>query len=322
MSNQRIPVTELPGRLLLDFSSDCNLKCPMCVVHGSTDDPRVAAVIKKSMRIEHSKQILDEVVGKTHTIGPGLWSEPLMGKDILLHLRSIKHRGMAVSMNTNALLLNKKMAQDLVEIGVDSITVSIDSTTPETLNKIRGITNLDKIERHVLDLLAIRGEQSAPRIGVSFTKQPANLHEEQDFIAKWTPVVDFVRIGEIFENGKFPNISLAHKPRTPCAELYKTMTVHTNGDVSVCCLDGFKEMIVGNVVESSVKAVWHGEKLTEIRQHHEDGNWDAVPFCKNCDRWASDDFEEWQEHDLLIRKSAEFTFYNRLDKLKNWKGSR
>lgn len=318
MSNQRIPVTELPERLLLDFSSDCNLKCPMCVVHGTTDDPRVAAVIKKSMKIEHAKQILDEVAGKTHTIGPGLWSEPLMGKDILLHLRSVKQRGMAVSMNTNALLLNKKMAQELVEIGVDSITVSIDSTTPETLNKIRGITNLDKIERHVLDLLVMRGEQPAPRIGVSFTKQPANLHEEQEFIAKWTQVVDFVRIGEVFENGKFPAIDLSDKPRVPCGELYRTMAVHTNGDVSICCLDGFKEMIVGNVVETSVKDVWNGDKLNHIRALHEAGKYDEVPFCKNCDRWASNEYSEQQQGELLIRKSPEYTFYNRLDKLESW----
>lgn len=318
MTKYRLPVTPLPERVLLDLSSDCNLKCPMCVVHGDTNDPKVNEIIKKNMKVLDAKKILDEIEGNTQTIGPGLWSEPLIGKDILMHLRSIKLRGFKVSLNTNALLLNRKMASNLIDIGVDSITISIDSTTNDTLELIRGVRKLEKIEKHITQLLEIRGSKAIPRIGVSFTKQPENIHEEQEFIDKWTSIVDFVRVGEIFENGKFPNINIDHKSRIPCAELYNTMTIHTNGDVSICCLDGFKDVIVGNAVEEGVKNVWNGEKLNKIRQHHELGQWDKVPFCKNCDRWASSSYKDKSEGNLLIRSSAEFTFYNRIDRLESW----
>ena len=319
MSTNKPKLTEYPKRVLMDLSSDCNLKCPMCVVHGDTDNPKVNAIIKKQMKATDAKQILDEIVGHTTTIGPGLWSEPLMGRDIMMHLRSMKRRGFTLSMNTNALLLNKKTATNLVEIGVDSITISIDSTTNETLSKIRGVEKLEKIQDHVLQLLAIRGDSAVPRIGVSFTKQPENQHEEQEFIEKWTEIADFVRVGEIFENGKFPNIKINPEDRIPCAELYETMTIHTNGDVSICCLDGFKDVVVGNAVEEGVQNVWQGDKLNEIRKHHENGDWSKVPFCENCDRWASNSFTERQEGNLLIRQSAEFTFYNRIDRLNTWK---
>lgn len=319
MSKYKLPLKPYPSRVLMDLSSDCNLKCPMCVVHGNTDDPKVLEIIKKNMKVTDAKQILDEIEGHTETIGPGLWSEPLMGRDILMHLNSMKRRGFKISMNSNGLLLNKKMAANLVEIDVDSITVSVDSTTNETLSKIRGVEKLEKIEQHVKQLLAIRGDAPSPRIGVSFTKQAENLHEEAKFIEKWTQIVDFVRIGEVFEEGKFPNIEIDQSKRIPCAELYETMTIHTNGDVSICCLDGFKDLVVGNAVQEGVKNVWHGDKLNEIRKHHENGEWDKVPFCKNCDRWASSQYEERTEGNLLIRKSAEFTFYNRLDRLNTWK---
>ncbi|WP_394191944.1 radical SAM/SPASM domain-containing protein [Pseudoalteromonas atlantica] len=322
MSTYKLPLEPYPSRVLMDLSSDCNLKCPMCVVHGSTDDPKVNAIIKKHMKVADAKQILDEIEGHTKTIGPGLWSEPLMGRDILMHLRSMKRRGFTISMNSNGLLMNKKMALSLVEFDVDSITVSVDATTNDTLSKIRGVEKLEKIEAHVKQLLELRGNNKSPRIGVSFTKQPENVHEVQNFIDKWVEITDFVRIGEIFEDGKFPHIDINHEHRKPCAELYETMSIHTNGDVSICCLDGFKDVVVGNVVETSVKEVWQGKALTKIRKHHENSEWDKVPFCKNCDRWASNIFEEKQEGNMLIRTSAEFTFYNRLDRLNSWKKCR
>lgn len=319
MSIFKLPLEPYPNRVLMDLSSDCNLKCPMCVVHGSTDDPKVNEIIKKNMKVIDAKKILDEIEGHTDFIGPGLWSEPLMGRDILMHLLSMKRRGFKISMNSNGLLLNKKMANSLVEIDVDSITVSIDASTNETLSKIRGVEKLEKIEAHVQQLIHIRGEKTSPRIGVSFTKQPENEHEVDEFVEKWVKITDFVRVGEIFVEGKFPHMNINHHQRKPCAELYETMTIHTNGDVSICCLDGFKDVIVGNAVETSVKDVWQGEPLNKIRQHHENEEWDKVPFCKNCDRWASSQFKERQEGNLLIRTSAEFTFYNRLDKLNSWK---
>src|ERR1035438_3144643 len=67
-----------------------------------------------------------------------------------------------------------------------------------------------------------------------------------------------------------------------------------------------------------VKGVWHGPKLTAMRRLHEQGQWDKIPLCKNCDRWASYQFTEEVRDGLLIRRSPEYTYYNRIDRLQNW----
>jgi radical SAM protein with 4Fe4S-binding SPASM domain len=314
----KIEVAPLPPRILMDLKSDCNLKCPMCVVHGDTENPQVQDIIGKNMSKDVVKKILHEVSSVQPSVGPSLWSEPLLNKDLLTHLKSMKSHGMNVSINTNGLALTESMARSLVEIGINSITVSIDAITPETLLKVRGIDKLVRIEQNILKLLSIRGGKSLPRIGVSFTKQSTNLHEHDRFIQKWTEIVDFVRTGELFADTKFPGIRIDRTQRKPCPELYNTMAIHTNGDVSICCLDGFKDMIVGNVATNTVQKVWQGETMQKIRRNHENGDWDQVPFCKNCDRWASSDYQEKTEGKLLIRKSTEYTFYNRLDRLENW----
>ncbi|QTH71043.1 radical SAM/SPASM domain-containing protein [Pseudoalteromonas xiamenensis] len=319
MSNNRIQVTELPPRILLDLYTDCNLKCPMCVVHGDPDSPQLKGMLKKSMTLANAKKILDEAMAAKPAIGPTLWSEPLMSKDILIHLKSMKMRDMNISMNTNGLLMNKKMAQAMIDIGVDSITFSVDAMTPEVLEKVRGISNLEKIKNNIFQLMALRGEKSFPRIGVSFTKQPANQHQEQAFVEYWVKEVEFVRIGQLFENGAFPDIHVDKSKRKPCPELYSTMAIHTDGDVSICCLDGFKDHIVGNVLQDGVAGVWNGAELNKIRSYHEQGQWDKVPFCQSCDRWSSSDYVEEIKDGLLIRKSNEYTFYNDLEKMENWR---
>jgi radical SAM protein with 4Fe4S-binding SPASM domain len=248
---------------------------------------------------------------------PSLWSEPLLAKNFKDFARQVKDRGMALSLNTNGLIVREPLAAFFVEIGIDAVCFSIDATTPETLRKIRGIDKLDKIAEAVLMSLRARGDAPHPRIGVSFTVQPNNAQEEQAFIDHWVKIVDFVRVGQVYENGQFAGVE-TDTPRKACGALYNTMAIHANGNVSYCCLDGFAETSVGNVFEEGVRGVWHGAKMSEVRHWHETGQWDRVPFCANCDRWASYDFEETVKDGILIRQSPEYTYYNRIDRLANW----
>lgn len=313
-------VPELPPRVLMDLRTDCNLKCPMCIVHGGTDDPRLKAFLRRNTDFEKVRKALDELQEAKPLMMPSLWSEPTLAKSFMDYVKAVKERGMTLSMFTNGLTVRKKMAQFFVDVGLDSITFSIDATTPETLKKVRGIDKLDKLHKAVDLMLSVRGENTVPRVGVAFTTQDCNRHEEEEFVKYWGQRVDFVRVGELFIDGSFPAIQ-HQTERTPCPALYNTMAVHVDGNVSYCCLDGFGETSVGNIFEEGVRAVWNGEKLNAVRHYHETGQWDKVPFCKGCDRWGSWEFEEWIEDGFLIRKSPEYVYYNRIDSLENWQGS-
>lgn len=312
-----LPVRELPSRVLMDLRTDCNLKCPMCIVHGGTDDPRLQSYLRRDFPLDEAKKVFDEVMFAQPMVQPSLWTEPTLSRDFKAYISAMKERGIPVTMNTNGLTLREELAEFLVEIEFDSISISIDAVTPETLKKVRGIDKLEKIHRGVETMLRVRGEKKKPRVGVSFTSQPTNEHEREAFIEAWAHRVDFVRIGELFVDGKFPNMR-PEGPRKPCPSLYSTMAIHVNGNAAICCLDGFGETNMGNVFESSVKEVWHGEEFTKVRHYHETGQWDKVPFCKHCDRWSSYVFEEEVKDGYLIRRSPEYTYYNRMDRMDNW----
>ena len=314
-----VPVPEFPGRVLMDLATKCNLRCPMCPVWGSEDNNAIESVVGV-MNLEASRRLLDEIMTAKPLIQPNMYGEPLLAPDLREQIKDMKSRGMAMAMNTNGLTLNEDLARYFVEQKVDSVMFSIDAVSRPTLRKIRGIDKVEKIETAVFRLLKMRGEADFPRVGVSFTIQDDNRHEVDDFVARWVGVVDVVRMGIIFVNGTFPDMVTPPK-RLPCPAVYNTLPVHNDGSVTVCCLDGFKTTNMGNVFKDGVQAVWQGEEFAKVRYYHETGQWDKVPFCRPCNGWAQYEFEEEVRDGLLIRKSPQYTYYNKIARLKNWQGN-
>jgi len=313
-----MPVPEKPPRVLLDLATKCNLRCPMCPVWGSEDNNAIDSVVG-TMDLEASRRLLDELMAAKPLIQPNMYGEPLLAPKLRERIIDMKARGMSIAMNTNGLTLKEDLARFFVEQQVDSVMFSIDSVTKETLMKIRGIDKLAKIESAVFRMLKARGDAEKPRIGVSFTIQEANRHEVDTFVERWVGIVDVVRMGIIFENGTFPDME-APKERLPCPAIYNTLAVHNDGGVTVCCLDGFKQTNVGNVFKQGLEAVWQGEEFAKVRYFHETGQWDKVPFCKGCNGWAQYEFEEEVRDGLLIRRSPQYTYYNKIQRLKSWQG--
>ncbi len=312
------PVPDLPPRLLLDLATKCNLRCPMCPVWGTGDEDAIDSV-KGVMDLESSRRLLDEFMAAKPLIQPNMYGEPLLAPKLRERIADMKSRGISIAMNTNGLTLRDDLARYFVEQEVDSVMISIDAVSPETLRKIRGIDKLAKIEAAVFRLLRARGEADKPRVGVSFTIQDDNRHEVDDFVKRWVGVVDVVRMGLVFKDGTFPGMNTP-SVRRPCPAIYNTMPVHNDGTVTVCCLDGFKQTNLGNVFKEGAAAVWQGEQFAKVRYYHETAQWDKVPFCTGCNGWAQHEFEEEVRDDLLIRRSPEFTYYNTIGRLHNWKG--
>lgn len=310
------PVPESPPRVLIDFALKCNLRCGMCPVWGSDDEESIES-IKGLMSLENARRLIDEISVQKPLVHPCLYGEPLLAPNLKDHIIQIKSAGMTFALNTNGLSLTEGMAEFFVEQEIDSVMFSLDSVTPDTLKKVRGIRSLARIEKAVMLMLKIRGDKIKPRIGVSFTIQDANRHEVDAFVKRWVGVVDVVRTGRIFEDGKFQGLD-APKERMACPVLYKTMPIHNDGTVTVCCLDGMRTTNMGNVFETSVKEVWKGEEFTKMRYLHETAQWDEIPFCNSCNGWAQYEFKEEVRDGLLIRSSPEFTYYNKISRIDNW----
>ena len=144
------------------------------------------------------------------------------------------------------------------------------------------------------------------------------------FLKYWIKEVDAVRINEAYDDCK--KISTSPKggvKREPCREIYDSMSIDFNGDVRMCCLDAYRETNLGNVFKDGVLNVWNNAKFKRLRCSHEDSSIPIDKFCDGCEQWAGFNIiEEYEKKGILIRKTKFSSYYNRLDRLSNWKNSR
>lgn len=136
----------LPNSITLFLTYRCNLKCYMCPQVIQDDDNKVKRITEvndsyskdKEMSYDEIRKIVDEVAKlrpKFYITG----GETLLHSNAIESIRYIKSKNMAVSFQTNGVLLNKH-ASDIVSSGVDKLIVSIDG--PEAVhNSIRGVPN-------------------------------------------------------------------------------------------------------------------------------------------------------------------------------------
>lgn len=289
----------------------CNLKCPMCYVHGHNKEQRI---VVGQMPIDKACKLFDEISIVNPTINPTLWAETFLVKEFETYVQSMKSRGFKIVINTNGLLLTDKLAEFLVHSDIDGTFISIDAVSEDVFFKVRGIRELDHIKAAVFRLLDARGDKRHPRIGVSFVINSHNREEVDEFIEYWLQYVDVVRVNDEYTQN-CPDSSKISEKRIPCSMLYETMAIMHNGDVPICCLDSACNYLMGNVFVSGVKGVWNGDRFKQVRKYHEMGMYDKLDICKNCNVWSIAITEEIITDELMIRKSPLSTFYNRLDRM-------
>jgi radical SAM protein with 4Fe4S-binding SPASM domain len=311
-------VPDFPKRVLIGIQDGyCNLNCPVCHVHGNGAKAEIER-LKGQMSYDDACRVFSEFSGTGSFIHPALWSEPLLMRDFCRYIQAMKHAGLHIFINTNGLLLDRSVAEFLIDIEIHSLFVSIDAATETTLRKTRGIGDLERIQRAVFQMLKLRGDSSSPRIGVSFTESHANSHEKPDFLSFWIEHVDVVRVNALYEtDNRIENADIPAE-RVPCGALYDTMAINHRGDVQICCLDSFNQTHMGNVLRDGVKAVWHGEQLQGVRALHEAHQYDKIPLCRKCDVWANYSIDESESQGILVRRSPVMTYYNRVDRMYSW----
>lgn len=306
-------VKHLPPKIAFGFSEGtCNLACPKCPAHGArkrTDNP-----YRGAMPLNLAERLLDELGGSGTIVHPYAYYEPFVHTEIWDYIRAATKRGLPVHLNTNGLLVTADVARRLVDAGVESIFVSIDATTADTLRKVRGAADIERVSNAVSLLLDARGARNRPRIGVSFTVEEANRPEQDAFVRRWIPHVDVVRVAQLYALNR-PDAG-PKQVRVPCPVLYDTLLVHFNGDAAICCLDASGRSFAGNVLDHGVQRVWSGSALSHVRGKHEAADYDQVPLCANCADWPRYGYSEGRIADgLLVRSSPLLTYYNRLDRL-------
>jgi MoaA/NifB/PqqE/SkfB family radical SAM enzyme len=174
MTTPASPLPPPPKMLQVEVTGACNLRCPMCLVRYRPPLARSAA----SMSLERFGQLLDEIPGLTDVTLQGL-GEPLLAPDIVGMVRLAASRGITVGFNTNATLLTRARAEELVDAGVGWLCISLDGAHAETYEAIRDGARFARVAANVRTLVEVvaRAGRGTPDLSLVFVAMRRNLAE-------------------------------------------------------------------------------------------------------------------------------------------------
>ena len=160
----KLSTPKCPPIIRWELHNQCNLSCPHCRHHAldkrRSDEYPEYYRTKKEFTVSEIDNLIREVAEYSPSFTLNVANEPTIGETFKHACRRIKEYNLSGTFNTNGLKLTKEIAEFLVDIEWDSVTVSVDATTPESLMKARGIPFLDQVHSAVFNLLEARETRS------------------------------------------------------------------------------------------------------------------------------------------------------------------
>lgn len=156
----------------IELTTRCPLQCKMCIREG-VRDWRPA-----DMPIEHFKRLAPYFRDVENVVLEG-WGEPLLYKDLIEAIRTVKAAGPHAGFITSGWGLNDDYIADLVDAGLDFIGLSLAGATATTHNAIRVNSELSDILRSIEQFNRVKADRKleTPRLHIVFLLLKDNLAE-------------------------------------------------------------------------------------------------------------------------------------------------
>ena len=284
---------DYPLTVVLELINRCNLECVMCY-QGFRNDTKQHTIKDKML-----DKIFDDFKENKLSALMLSASEPLLYKGIKKVLDRTKDAEiMDVFLFTNGALLTEERSKMILDSSVTRLFVSIDAATQESYDKVRVPVSkrllkenrLEYLENNIKQFVKMRNNlnRKTPVVRVSFCSLKENAHEIELFKKKWVNIVDSVEIQkeqsiDVYEklesiNGnKFKEKNLK---TYNCNKPWGDMAIYSDGSVGPCCNLVGRKAPIGNVNKNTIKEIWNGEKMNEIRDGFRKNS--PIKVCKAC----------------------------------------
>ena len=161
----------------MDTTNRCNLRCSMCNLQLSDEDPSRRW---HEMPVELFERVARQVFPRARVVGLSCGAEPFMNPDFPLYLRRLWQSDVpAREVVTNGTLFSSAIIEALLDTPPTSLFVSIDGADPSTHAEIRGGADLGETLSWLDMLVRQRDKKLAkfPIVRFSVTLQRRNIHE-------------------------------------------------------------------------------------------------------------------------------------------------
>jgi len=282
---------EFPTRITLELTNRCNLNCVMCPRRYMTAP---LGFMERSL----FTRLIDQIsVHAETTLVPFFRGESLLHPQFhALMTYARKRLPGAIQFATNATLLTQARSDEILDLGFDFISFSVDSIDPLTYGSIRQGADLAAVLENIYYFCNAkqRLQLAKPQLQVSVVKKPNDgLEKITKFLEFWQGKVDRVRVYEEHSrDGKFGSLEQTESDpsckfvRKPCFKPFTDLVVYWNGAVAICNHDWDRKNPIGDLYQTEIATIWRGEFYERLREAHFETAKLNSP-CDECDHWKS-----------------------------------
>ncbi len=259
-------VSNFPDHVDIEISSACDMHCPMC--YTVTEEFKTE-VKRTLMDFALFKKLVDEC-GRygAYSIRLSLRGEAFLHPDIVEMIRYAKQKGIKeVSTLTNGLRLNPELFVEVMDAGLDWLTISFDGLG-DTYESIRRPASFGEAVEKIRRYSEIKQERGSVKPVVKVqTVWPAIKGDPQSYYGLFTPIVDEVVSNPLIDY-LHRDTDIEYEDNFTCPVLWQRSTVGSDGLALMCVNDEVGKHIIGDTNKQTLYEIWHGESLQEAREIH------------------------------------------------------
>lgn len=288
-----------PTHLEIEASSACQMRCPMC---KTTEMVNRGLKFFGFMDCGLYKKIIDECANELlYSIKLSWRGEPLLNPNIVEMVSYAKDKGIKnVAFLSNGERLNPNLTEELVNAGLDWISISFDGMG-EVYNRIRKPAIFEETVEKIKYIKYYREKIKSrkPLIRIQ-SVHSAIRGEESKFLESWEGIAD--RVNFIADQKRSVNEKdYRHDPYYICPSPWQRMCISWDGKVVQCYGDYMEGNILGNVNEKSLRKIWHNKPFNELRKLMKSGSRLATKPCRTCSDGGITEEEEVMVEGRRIR---------------------
>jgi radical SAM protein with 4Fe4S-binding SPASM domain len=276
-----------PLSVFVEPTNVCNFACPVCPESFPEFDKQAGYYGRMSPATW--KRVLSELRTVKDLRVLRFWGigEPTLNADLPRMISEAAGIAERTELATNGSLLALRAA-GIINSGLHYLRVSVYSTTESGYEiesgsryKLSGIVDNVREFRTVREALGSK----TPWICAQFVS--SHPEEAPAFERQWEGIADEARV-EILHNwgGNDSRLVQLAKPkpeaRKVCSKPFYELFIKANGDVSACCLEWDGSLKIGSIATQSLREIWRGERMREIRALHLSGRRSQLSMCRDC----------------------------------------
>ncbi|MBU0477584.1 radical SAM protein [bacterium] len=292
-------------RFSCELTTRCNAKCDIC-----TRD----SLIKKGqlyvgdMGKDLIKRVMEEIK-KFHNDGRRIYfvpmglGEPLLYKGLFDLFQDIKYisKKIGIVLVTNGLSLDDRCCKELISLGIDEVTVSLNAINASSYQQHMGVDGYDKVCHNIENLINLRNKsgKKLPNVFVQYIDYDNNQKLFQKAVKRWSNIMrynDKCYVHPIMNQANFflgECTSKYSDVRYPCTQPLWRIAIKVNGDIYPCDPSFYSGnqkitfLYLGNIINKSPFDILMNKKSKpfKILESMRKDDYSQIPECAKCNTY-------------------------------------